>query len=369
MSSTAAVSQPEIKNDASHVHLLSELTLSPDHGGTGALAYAASLETAQRQQLLSIADAHHVLVRGLSPLQQAAALGGEAKISAWAEGVLTSERARIDNALKYLEGIVRELTGAGCQVTVIKSLEHWPDLGSDLDLYTTADEQTVARVMFTRFRAEISPRSWGDRLAHKWNFAIPGLPESVEVHSKRLGQTGEHIAMAERFVTRRTFRAIAGFNFPVPAPEERIIVATLQRMYRHFYFRLSDIANTASLVDSGAVDFQELKTASDLGGIWPGVATYLKIVSDYLGQYRGRGLQLPQEVLGAAQFGGEKLAVRKCFLRVPIMPDGAKLFTRQMTSTALRGDVPAAFRLSLLPPLASVAAVAYRITGSDKGIW
>ena len=28
-----------------------------------------------------------------------------------------------------------------------------------------------------------------------------------------------------------------------------------------------------------------------------------------------------------------------------------------------------AMRLSLLPPLASAAAVAYRVTGSDKGIW
>jgi len=31
--------------------------------------------------------------------------------------------------------------------------------------------------------------------------------------------------------------------------------------------------------------------------------------------------------------------------------------------------VPATFRLTLLPPLASAAAIAYRFTGSDKGIW
>jgi hypothetical protein len=40
-----------------------------------------------------------------------------------------------------------------------------------------------------------------------------------------------------------------------------------------------------------------------------------------------------------------------------------------VTRTALRGDVPATLRLSLLPPLASLAAVAYKLTGSDKGIW
>ena len=39
------------------------------------------------------------------------------------------------------------------------------------------------------------------------------------------------------------------YTFPVPAPEERIIVATLQRMYRHFYFRICDIVNSGALVE------------------------------------------------------------------------------------------------------------------------
>ena len=60
--------------------------------------------------------------------------------------------------------------------------------------------------------------------------------------------------------------------------------------------------------------------------------------------------------------------VRDKFLRVPVMPNGADLYTRQVASTARRGDVPATLRLSLLPYLASAAAVAYRVTGTDKGI-
>ncbi len=54
---------------------------------------------------------------------------------------------------------------------------------------------------------------------------------------------------------------------------------------------------------------------------------------------------------------------------MPIVPYGARFYTRQVTRTGLRGDVPATFRLSLLPPLASVAAVAYKLTGSDIGSW
>jgi hypothetical protein len=175
--------------------------------------------------------------------------------------------------------------------------------------------------------------------------------------------------MARRFVTRRVPKEIGGYTFLVPAPEERIVVATLQRMYRHFYFRVCDVVNTAALVESGVIDYAELKKAADLGGIWPGVCSYLRIVSDYVKEYRGHGVDLPHTVVNAAAFGGEVITVRGRFLRVPIMPKGAELYARQVTETALRGDVPATFRLSLLPYLASAAAISYKLTGSDKGIW
>ena len=106
-----------------------------------------------------------------------------------------------------------------------------------------------------------------------------------------------------------------------------------------------------------------------MGGIWPGVASYLQIVSDYIALYRGRGLDLPPEVRQTASFGGDRLKVVRRFLRIPLMPEGAELYTRQVASTALRGDLPGTFRLSLLPPLAATAAVAFRLTGNDKGIW
>ena len=122
-------------------------------------------------------------------------------------------------------------------------------------------------------------------------------------------------------------------------------------------------------VESGAVDFTELERAARAAGIWPGVASFLLIVSDYMEQYRGSGLNLPGAVKDAAALGGNKIYTRGRFLRVPVMPYGARLYTRQLRETAFRGDVPATLRLSLLPPLASAAAVAFKVTGSDKGIW
>ena len=99
------------------------------------------------------------------------------------------------------------------------------------------------------------------------------------------------------------------------------------------------------------------------------MATYLFVVSGYAERYRGRGLDLPAAVMQAARFGAEKVHAAARFLRVPVMPEGADLFTRQVTRTALNGDLAATLRLNLLPPLAVAAAVAYKLTGSDKGVW
>lgn len=350
------------------IYLLSLLALNPNRADEAFAAFRR-LTPAERDAFVSIANSNHVVLRALDPLHRSACNAGELGIATWAEEQIECERGRIANALARLYEICETLETAGFAVSVMKSLDHYPDLGSDLDIYTTADEQKFIEMMTGRFRARIEPRSWGDRLAHKWNFALPGLPEPIEVHAQRLGQTGEHTRMAERFVGRRVQKSVDGHSFPVPAPEERLIVATLQRMYRHFYFRVCDIANSGALVESGAVDFAELKRAAELGGIWPGICSYLKIVSDYLAGYRGRGLELPADIVNSAPFGGEATFVRARFIRVPIMPQGAKLYTRQVTKTAMRGDVAATLRLSLLPPLASAAALSYKLTGSDKGIW
>ena len=359
--------------ESSHLRALSQLTLNQQEPGSStlqeALNYISELDAAGRVQLLSLADSHHVLVRALQTVHALAAGTADTGLIAWAESALAAEQARIDNALRHLDSVCRELEAARCPAVVMKSLDHWPDLGNDLDLVTTTCERDIVRIMRGNFQARVEPRSWGDRLANKWNFSLPGLREAIEVHAQRLGQTGEHTALARRVIERAVARELGGYVFRVPAPEERIIIATLQRMYRHFYFRICDVLDTAALVESGAVNFAELRRSADLGGIWPGVATFLVIISDYVKSYRGESVELPAQVLAAAKFGGNKITVRNRFLRFPLMPEGAELYKLQMGQTARRGNLPAALRLSLLPPLASVAALAYRVTGSDKGIW
>src|ERR1019366_2639597 len=157
--------------------------------------------------------------------------------------------------------------------------------------------------------------------------------------------------------------------FRVPSVSDRLMISTLQRMYRHFYFRLCDIVDTAELSDTAAIDFEDLRSSATYADIWEGVATYLVIVSDYVKQYRGTGIELPQFVLDAARFGGDQVFYRKEFIRVPSMPQSAKLYGSQLAGLLKKREVQNGARLSLLPWLATAALVGQKITGSDKGIW
>lgn len=350
------------------IDLLCDLSLNPAPQPEN-LAAVATLDAAGRAELLRLANSHHVIIRGLEPVARWATARGDLDLAAWANGAIASEKARVENALIYLHAVCAELEAAGCPVTVMKSLDHYPDIGSDLDLYTTGKEEQVRAVMLGKFNAVTEARSWGDRVAQKHNFKVPGLPESIEIHVQRLGQMGEHTRMARRFVVRRVSKTVTGRTFHVPAPEERIIVATLQRMYRHFYFRICDLVNSTAIYESGDLDLVELKKAAEYSGIWPGVASYLQVVSDFAARYRGRGLDLPPGVTASAICGGADIYPRKDFLRVPIVSKGFALYTQQVTHAAFAGDVPGTFRLTLLPYLAGAAALSYKLTGSDKGVW
>jgi hypothetical protein len=279
------------------------------------------------------------------------------------------QQQQVQNALATLWKVVQGLEHTGHSPIVIKTLDHWPDIGSDLDLFISAGEAETVRAMKSELQAEVQPQSWGDRLAHKWNFRIPGLPQLVEIHVGCLGQTGEQQALTAFLESTSVTREIGDFRFRVPDDEEQVTLATLQRMYRHFYIRFTDLLNLTGLVRAGRLDFTRLRTSTQRWSIWPGVATLLKITSDYNERVGAEALPLPGFVMDAARFGANVTYVGTQFLRVPMLPQGSQLFLQQLIGMGAALNFRAAARLSLLPALAAAAFVNLRLTGDDKGIW
>jgi hypothetical protein len=345
-----------------YIHLLSILALAGEEFRAEAEACLHALDDEQWGVLSSTAAAHHVIIRAFEGASKAAGTG---RLTSLVE----SERERARRAATRLYDVCQSLEENGCPVVVIKSLDHWPDIGTDLDLLTCSTESRVVSTMRSLFAIAIETPSWSDRVARKLNFRLPGLPELVEIHFGRLGQAGEHVKLADRILQRRVVREFRGKAFWVPAAEEQILLATLQRLYRHFYLRICDVLSVANLVDSGIVDFDELRRASKRAGVWPGVATLLRLVSDYVNHYRGRPLTLPRRVHLASRFGMEKIYPNAGFLRLPLFPQGAELYARQLVKMLRRRDTAGSARLGLIPPLAVAANVRYKITGNQHGIW
>jgi hypothetical protein len=327
------------------------------------------LKQGELEGLRALAMTNHVIMRSFDKLAPILDVEGNRQGAEWVAAKRQEEHARIQHALGFLHEICAAFQDRGCSVTVIKSLDHWPDLGSDLDLYTDAESVQVVEVMRSNFKAKVDDRSWGDRLANKWNFVVPGLPELVEVHVGRLGQTGEQTAVTRSVSARARVETIGPYSFRVTAPEDRIVISTLQRMYRHFYIRLCDIVDNARLLDLRLVDFAYLHSLGSAAGLWDGIATYLNIISEYAEAYRGHGAPLPSLVTGSAKFGTEKVRFRRDFLRVPILPQSLNLYAGELKTLLMRGELRNSFRLSLLPGLATAAALEQKLTGSDKGIW
>jgi hypothetical protein len=361
-----------VRGSTRNLQLLSELLLTPvETKGSSHTAreFASTLGPRDLEDLKTLAMMNHVIVRSFGPLQELLGAVGNYQAEEWTALALQQEADRIIHAVDFLRQICETLEAGGCAVTVIKSLDHWPDLGSDLDLYTDAEAAKVVEIMSSHFRATLADRSWGDRLANKWNFSVPGLPELVEVHAGRLGQTGEQTAITRSLTTRTRTIQVRDHLFRVPAPEDRIVISTLQRMYRHFYIRLCDIVDNARLLDEHAVDFAHLHSVGVAAGIWEGIATYLTIISEYVEVYRAHGVSLTPFVINSAQFRSDQIRFDRNFLRISILPQSLNLYASELMSLLLKGDLRNSFRLSLLPGLATAAAFEQKITGSDKGIW
>jgi hypothetical protein len=360
-----------MNDSASDFELLSKLVLTPpstesQRPDSRLCEDAEQFSAVEIERLATLAYSNHVVLRAFQALHGMYETSDQH--AEWIAAVLDRENRRIAHALTFLEQIRESLEREGCPTIVIKSLDHWPDLGNDLDLYTPAPSDHLIEIMRREFKATVVQRSWGDRLASKWNFSMPGLPELVEVHVGRLGQTGEQTAITNSLMARAERVEMGGHSFRVAAPEHRIIISTLQRMYRHFYIRLCDVADNARLLEQG-IDFQRLYALGHEAGLWEGIATYFTIISEYVESYRRRPLPLPPLVTRSAKFGAAQISFSRDFLRVPIVPQSLNLYGWELRNLMAKGKLRSSLRLSILPYLATAALFVQKITGDDKGIW
>jgi len=91
-------------------------------------------------EFLSFAELQRVRLRTLQLLEKWNGAGAVASRFGDLENVAQVEQQQISHALTVLDKVVSALELTGHSPIVIKTLDHWPDIGSDLDLFIAATE-------------------------------------------------------------------------------------------------------------------------------------------------------------------------------------------------------------------------------------
>ena len=125
------------------IDLLSRLLLTPSDSASGMAELqtdVVSLDKNKFDSLAALACTNHVIIRAIGTFRDIASKAKETPFESPGRKMraIAAERSRIDNAIPFLDSICREFGNHRKPLAVIKSLDHWPDLGSDLDLYTDA---------------------------------------------------------------------------------------------------------------------------------------------------------------------------------------------------------------------------------------
>ncbi len=187
-----SISAPEMFETLAVLHLHSDWSLRGESKPQVGQAISRLQRMSQQEwsDFLHFAELQRVYLRTLRLLEKWSAVGAFTPPFDDLHDLEQREHRQVEDALASLNDVVRALELTGHTPLVIKTLDHWPDIGSDLDLFINASQHDTVRAMRSELQAEPQSQSWGDRLAHKWNFQIPGQARLVEIHIRVPGTDG-----------------------------------------------------------------------------------------------------------------------------------------------------------------------------------
>jgi len=306
----------------------------------------------QPQRLLEICRKNVIPIRTFEALS-----GHGISLPTSIQDWLVGERKRVQQGLELIQSVTELFDSQETAFMVIKTGDHYPDQGHDIDLYLDRDPSEIGPVVQSAFEAKLADRSFSEAMAGKRNFKIGHL--ALEVHCRRLGQVGEHRRLATEIFDLRSRDNIGDVTTWIPSSEGRLILAMLQRVYRHFNFRICDVINVAQIVESSELSAQRLDVLTRTAGIRSGVELGVGMVEDLLER-----LEVP---LSSTSYPGhavapeQSLSFHRDFFRFSLSSVVPKVYLWEFTSSLGTGAVGQATRLSLLAALMPIVGLNIRL--------
>ncbi|MBN3038376.1 MAG: nucleotidyltransferase family protein [Candidatus Omnitrophica bacterium] len=300
------------------------------------------LKQGQQDQALfkKIIKENNVTVRVLSRL-------GKDVLNNWnLHDVLYKERMRVKKNLQFLSEIKAILDKEKIEYLVIKSLDNYPDIGRDLDIFILSDRDKAVQALLARFKGTIARPVISEVLADKTNIEFNGLPK-VEIHHQRLGVLGEDLLYPKIILRNKKLEDIDARPFFVPCDEDRVILAAEHRINRHFNLRICDVYNALRFTKQANFDWNYLWDTAKTLGLKDSVAFYLDYVK-----------KVEESIVKHKDLAGfnKAIAVRKSFLRFPVLGVIAKAHSKRFCRFVKSLDFRAALRVFLVIPLLLLAS-------------
>lgn len=320
------------------------------------------------QETVRILRLNNIVIRGLSRLTEVAPPTVRPWLEQAREKALDDGRVR----LKVLAGLTAAFDTAGVRYVIQKTLDNWPDFGTDIDVLIAGppDPGVWRRACESAFPEGrwLPFRKLCDVLARKWTYEIPALC-NPEIHFGCIGQVGEHRDYPALVGERRLDWDHEGVRAWVPSIEDRLLLAVLQRVYRHFWVRVCDVVNWADWVTRPGLDWDYVWATAARMGIRPGVEYYvwcLRGVAE--GTEVGQRVSVALDPLRIPDRRHGRLTLRRNLYRMPLFPDPARLYAAQVGHDLADGRLGRAARVSLVFPLGVLTWVS-NVLFHDDPIW
>ena len=192
---------------------------------------------------------------------------------------IDDERVRIARTLELIEDIDKALSDEGIGRMFPKAMQHYPDMGHDIDILVADNSRRSDRAVAAAARGmKPAAGSIPNYVAGKTSYEIPGFSTSIEIHHARLGMFGEYSDLASEMFARG-IPAGGGRNFKIPCAEDALILCVIQRMYAHFCVRVSDAVNFILISSSPKTDMRYVFSTAKRYGIIHGLSMFARLAA------------------------------------------------------------------------------------------
>lgn len=262
-------------------------------------------------------------------------------------------RERLDCIVDLIARLEERCARRQVSHVFLKLAQQYPDVGRDIDVLVDGNALDAAEVLAGRASAQRT--TLRGRLAGTTECPVPECAVTVVAYHGRLGRLGQHELYARQILARRRVVKHGETGWPVPSPEDALLLRALDRVYGHPALKVRDAHWTITTIRDGNLDWDYLIDAARANGLLAGLSCFLDYADQIYQQLAGKTL-IPAEVrqrLTSSAWG--QVRFEGGAYRFPAARVAGRLYLREFFADLLQGRWAAAARLLLLPIVAAVA--------------